>query len=465
LLLDYGSPKQLERAMETTRALEGVTGINSAGHRHFRSSFYGGRRVSEESVWEWTNSRSYLVLHPALMLVYYNGNPATRKWIIELADGLLAHRKRGADGRFRTHTTINFRTDEDSDSSLERSASLIWAAYRWTGDRKYAEALLDSGARGLGDIGGNAVDLLGLRGSSGELLAGLTSPRASRGPARHFAWQITGDKHLLEDLYADQIEAAALREYINTEGSLWIDRVSVDHAELQRARLGGVAVIRNIVYPGHAVSWNFERPASDRSVAILIPDATPTALTIIAHNLDPIPVDALMTAWEMEPGEWMVEQGIDTDGDDRADENLSSRTVILERGEGLGYTFASRATTILKLALRSKGAGYWTRPDLGIDEDDVVASAGRVNVKVHSLGSADAPESTITWRDARGKVLATAPVPALKAPLDLLPKTTEVSLAAPSGANLAGGSVCIDPERKLEEITTRNNCVAIEAGR
>jgi concanavalin A-like lectin/glucanase superfamily protein len=465
LMLDYGSPKQLERAMETTRALEAVTGINSAGHRHFRSSFYGGTKISQESVWEWTSSRSYLVLHPALMLVYYNGNPATKKWIIELADGLLAHRKRGPDGKYRTRTAINFRTDEDRNSSMERSGSLLWAAYRWTGDRKYAEALLDTGVRGIGYMGGNAIDLLGLRESGGELLAGLSSPRTSRGSARHFAWQLTGDKGLLEDLYADQIEASALREYINTDGSLWIDRVSVDHTELQRARLGGIAVVRNVTYPGHAVSWKFERPASDQSVAILVPDATLSAMTIIAHNLDPIPVDALMTAWDIEPGEWKVEQGIDVDGDDSADKDLSSRTVTLERGGGFQLTFAPQATTILKLALQSKGTDYWARPDLGIGKDDVVKSAGSVRVKIHSLGSEDAPAATIALRDAGGTVLATASVSALKAPLDLLPKTAEVSLTAPSGVNLDGGSVCIDPDRKLEEITTRNNCVALEASR
>src|SRR5262249_27981974 len=38
LLLDYGSPKMLERAMENARSLAELTGVNRAGHRHFRTA-------------------------------------------------------------------------------------------------------------------------------------------------------------------------------------------------------------------------------------------------------------------------------------------------------------------------------------------------------------------------------------------------------------------------------------------
>ena len=46
-----------------------------------------------------------------------------------------------------------------------------------------------------------------------------------------------------------------------------------------------------------------------------------------------------------------------------------------------------------------------------------------MTVTVHSLGSVDAPASKVVVREAAGKVIATAAVPAIKAPLDLLPKT------------------------------------------
>src|SRR5207244_7318797 len=115
-------------------------------------------------------------------------------------------------------------------------------------------------------------------------------------------WQMTGDKHFLESLYASQIEASALREYMNTEGSMWIDRVDVPYAELQRARLGGIAMTRGSLYPGHSVSWTFHAPANEESTAILIPNATEQSLKIIAYNLGASPVAATTTGLDLDHG-------------------------------------------------------------------------------------------------------------------------------------------------------------------
>ena len=58
-----------------------------------------------------------------------------------------------------------------------------------------------------------------------------------------FAWQMTGDTKDLEQVYRTQLKAEADREYINTLGSLWIDRIAdgggFNTGDLQRARLGG----------------------------------------------------------------------------------------------------------------------------------------------------------------------------------------------------------------------------------
>ncbi len=63
-----------------------------------------------------------------------------------------------------------------------------------------------------------------------------------------------------------------------------------------------------------------------------------------------------------------------------------------------------------------------------------------MTVTVHSVGAVDAPASKVVLRDKAGKTLATADVPALKAPLDLTPKTAQVTLAVPAGADLKGAT-------------------------
>ena len=260
---------------------------------------------------------------------------------------------------------------------------------------------------------------------------------------------MTGDLHYLEQLYAGQIEAAALREYLNTEGSLWIDRVNVDNAELQRARLSGIGLIRNAPYPGHSLSWKFQAPASDQSVAVAVSEATPGHIKLIAYNLDQTPVKALMTGWEIDPGKWEMTQ------------DSATRTIDFERGRDVEVTFAPRATTTIELRLVTKGVPYWSRPDLGIDPEDVRVEGSRMTVKVHSLGAVDAPASRVVLRDRAGRVLATANVPPLKAPSDLMPNTADAALDLPANTDWHGGAVTVEMSSADPEITLRNNRVEL----
>ncbi|HWP52748.1 MAG TPA: LamG-like jellyroll fold domain-containing protein, partial [Pyrinomonadaceae bacterium] len=282
LLLDYGDPKQIERAMETSRSVITLTGINSAGHRHIKSSYYSGTRMAEEEPWGYSKPSSILVLHPGIMLVDYNGNPQMKKIITELADGFLAHRRNGVSGRASLSMAIRFSDDQEVPNNRGSVLPILWSAWKWTGDQKYLAPFREEGARALDLIPSNALDELKTRTTWGkDLVAALTTGANNQSPRNvesansqrlnappppnfgslHFAWQTSGDKRFLETLYASQIEASAIRKYMNTEGSMWIDRVDVPNSELQRARLGGVALVRGSLYPGHAVSWSFAAPA------------------------------------------------------------------------------------------------------------------------------------------------------------------------------------------------------------
>ena len=454
MMLDFGSPKQLERAMESSRRLEWLTGINSAGQRQVRSAYYSGSKMAEGGVWGWGKSRSYMVFHPALSLVLFNGTPRTRTMIEEIADGFLAHRHPDPDGKYSMHYTVNFHTNQDLPGSQE-PAFILWAAYRWTGDKKYVVPFGDDPVGSLRSINSDALDILNVRDTWGKKVVESSAPdrRDDAGNTKetklHFAWQVTGNTDYLNQLYASQIETAVDREFINREGSLWIDRVYFNNGELQRARLGGVALMRNYVYPGNVVSWRFDAPANDQSVAILVPEGTPDHIRITAYNLDRQPVTAHMTGWEIDPGKWEITQG------------ASTRTEEFERSRDLTFTFAPRTTTELELKLVKPGVPYWSRPDLGIDRDDIKVSGSHMSVTVHSLGAVDAPAAKVVLRDGEGKVIATGNTPPLKAPLDLFPKIATVTITLPAGANWKGGSVSIESTGSLPEITQMNNRVQL----
>ncbi|MCU1320722.1 MAG: hypothetical protein JWM43_371 [Acidobacteriaceae bacterium] len=462
MMVDFGSPKQLERAMETARRLEWLTGKNSAGQRQIRSSYYSGTKMATGGVWGWAKGRSYFVFHPALELVLYNGAPETRKMVLEVADGFLAHRHKDANGKYSMHYTVNFKTNEDLPGSQD-PWFILWAAYRWTGDKKYLVPFEDDPSAALKAINSDALNILKVKETWGkEAIAGVSGKSAAsvaNEPAHQLAWQVTGDTGYLKKVYASQIQTATEREFINREGSLWIDRVYFNNGELQRGRLGGVALMRNYDYPGNVVSWRFAAPATEQSVAILVPEGTPDHIKVIAYNLDSTAVTARMTGWEIDPGKWEIVQGVQGASEATPLTDVTTRTVEFERSKDVEITFAPRVTTVIELKLKTKGVPYWTRADLGIGKDDVKVDGGRMTVTVHSLGAADAPASKVVLRDKAGKVVATGNVPRLKAPLDLMPKTAAVVLPVPLGADWTGGSVTVESGGKGPEITMLNNRV------
>jgi catechol 2,3-dioxygenase-like lactoylglutathione lyase family enzyme len=476
-LVDYGSPKQLERIMETVRALdEKIMLKNKAGHRHFRSCCFSGTKIADESVWEWALlPQQFLLLQPVLTFVEYNGNPRARQLAIDMADGLLAHARKDENGNLVLDTEINFSSDSTRPSPLGSKAvldynmgyggminrsstglQLLRVVYKLTGDQKYLQPLLDLGEDVLGLMCENDLDILNVRETWGKQIVEKTSPTSGTDLFRHIAWQMTGNKTYLENYYADQIESMALQEYFNTEGSIWADRPVVANRELQRSRLGGLALVRGMIYSGHAVSWKFNPPANDESVAILVSEATPSAMKIVTYVLDQKPVDATMTAWNVEPGKWEITQGLDTNDDEQADTILSVQVVDLERSKNIQVRFTPRTTTILALKLQSKSIPYGQRPDWGIGKEDITIQGDTIRVKVHSLGSVDAPATTLALVE-NAKLIASVSVPTVQAPLDLVPKFADVVLTVPSNADLRNCSIQIDPGNELNEITVMNN--------
>jgi hypothetical protein len=436
-----------------------------------RSNYFNGEKMATGGVWGSSKEHSYMVFHPALSLVLFNGAPETRKMILELADGMIAHYKPGPDGKPSLHVEVDFKTDADAPTGME-PWFILWAAYRWTGDAKYVAPFINAPVQALQMINADALDMLNLRSNktTSAILANANRAAVSQLQTEapiQLAWQATGDTQYLEKVYTSQIQTAHERKFINTKGSLWIDRIYANNAELQRSRLGGVALARNYCYPGNGVSWRFAKPADDQSVAILVPTSTPDHVKIIAYNLDQSVVKAEMTGWEIDPGTWTMTTGTQMNYGNQAAaldaplQNQTTTTVAFERTKALEVSFAPHTTTVIELTLKEKGTPYWSRPDLGIDPEDVKVAGNAITVTVHSVGAVDAPAAKLVLRDAAGKTVATADVPALKAPLDLTPKTAAVKLAVPAGTNLKGATVTVEVGGTVPEITLLNNSVTL----
>ncbi|MEH0199117.1 LamG-like jellyroll fold domain-containing protein [Caulobacter sp. CCNWLY153] len=442
MYLDYGDPLAVERLFTTVKALPGIVDRNPAGHVHFNTNWYSGSISYREGPWEWQKPYSFGVVHPAILIGDYNRDQTARDIVLGLADGYLAHVK--PDGSYPNE--INWRTDAERGGTVLQGSGaggpfqIFWQAWRWTGEPKYLAPIQwrigKNGIKSLNDLNDNALSMLNL----GEANKDAIVKSAAKGGAteRFAAWTLTGDKTWLEKAYADEIQWADQHMYMHTEGHWWSDRVEIPSDVLQRSRLGGIANKRGQMTPGHIVSWRFEDNAKGEDVAILVKDGTAKGFKVVAYNLSDKPVTATMTGWNVAPGQWTLTQGLDTTGDDAIDTTGDgageTRQVAFERTKGVTVVLPPGQTTIIDMALATPGDEPSQRADLGIGRGDVTVKGSAITAKVHSLGAQDAQASKLELVDAAGKVLASAAVPALAAPKDLLPKVHTARLKIPAGA-------------------------------
>ena len=476
MYLSYGDPKTVERLMDTARNYGRIIQKNEQGHTHIVSNYFSGTDVVREGVWGWSKPYSNLILHPGVALADFNGNPTVRKLVTDLADGYLAHGRQHASGAWSFPEEINASTDESKGVLSARSRGnvalmqLLWVSYHWTHDEKYLRPLRSELAGGsafgeLSELNANTIDQLEQRASWGVPLQKAAEQGKGGDFARFVAWQMTGDTQYLEKIYDDEIITANNRMYMVTEGHWWSDRVELFSDELQRSRLGGMALRRNQFVPGHTVSWRFADPDGAQKLAILMPGALPARFTVIAYNLDERALAATVTGWDVVPGIWRVTQrtGEGDAGGATAGAAVAGepRHVEFERTRGVDFVFAPRTTTELSFELETPGKPLWERPDLGVGAGDVRVSQGAVHVTVHSLGSVAAPPSTVTVVDPAGHLIASAAVPAIAAPLDLVPKTVQVTLRVGAGRVGSGARVRVQLNNQGQEITQLNNEVVV----
>jgi Na+/H+-dicarboxylate symporter len=461
MYVSYGDPKVVERLMESGRAYPKIVEKGADGQTHIVSSLFSATSVARDGPWGWSHPYSYLILHPGIALADFNANPSLRAMIIALADGHMAHGTQAADGSWEFPEDINATTGKwrgvlkASSRGNIAIVQLFWAAYRWTGDEKYLLPLKSELARGplstLELLNSEVIDLLGKRQDWGTKLKD-EADKGSREPfVLYEAWRTSGDPSYLEKVYSDEITTAEQRMWMCTDAHWWSDRVELFSDILQRSRLGGMALRRNQMFPGHLVSWRFDIPTAAEQVGILVSEGTPRHFKITAYNLTDHPVHAVMTGWDVVAGQWKISRAVEGAADPEAHS-------AWERTAGLDMTFAPSKTTTWELSLETAGPQSPDRPDLGIGLDDVKVEKGSLRVTVHSLGARPASPAAVVLEDAKGAELARATTPALPPPTDLQPKTARVTLATRAGWK-SGMRVRIVPNSDSPEITLLNNTV------
>ena len=406
-----GNPKNAERLMESARSYrDRIFQVNSAGHLHLRSDYFSHNRIAYDDTWMWTNNRCYYHILPAMLLGELYGNSGAREYALRFMESQMAHAKTDANGRILLPEELNFNTDTARSWGISNELPPLYYCWLWTGDDKYMEPLTKSG-----------------------LL-----PKV-------------GDKQTQTSAYRRQLRTLKLREFMYTEGSTWTDRVQYSSDIVQNARLGLPKMNRTQFYaPFNPISWRFENDEDYAEVAISVNDATNRSFSVDFYNTKSKPVKVAMKGDQALLGDWELT----VDG--------KTSVVRFGRDRKVSLTIPARKEYSLSMRLVGDNVPFNTVPDLGIGPDDVTVGSGSVSVVVHNIGAVDTAPSEIVLLDARGKKISEAQIPALKAPVDMIPKTAEVTLSLPSGVSVKGLRLMIDPQDKLEEMYESNNTLTLE---
>jgi len=470
VICDYGAPKPLERMMVMSRYLDFWTAINAVGRRQFRSFMFTSDRIWEDPPNDIDHAYCPLAMVGAGHLVWYADTPDLRKLFLEEADswaaacmstdkgkpkGVIPHEIKFSNSEIlpyapydRTNPILKGRDDLYMGRAGQYIVRyLLEGASTLTGDPKYVEPLRVNEPPPE-QVVKRAEDAL-----RAYEVADLSDKSWNPGQDEtllYSAWQATGDKRWLVEELKECVRQQERHRWLLTEGEPYTDRVPyAGRSLLALTYLGGFTAGKSHV-PGHRVSWE----GGGTDFAALVLAAQRDHLRALVHSFADGPRDMQLRVWALAHGNYEARLGVDTNADDEPDAAVHTESLELARGEALSFTAPPGRTLVIDLRLTRELDPITSRCDLAIGPDDVRYAGGRLTVTVHNLGAAPTPKTTLSVQGGGRKVLAEAEVPALEAPLDLRPRTVEVSVEVTLGE---GWSVLLDPGNEVVEITEANN--------
>ncbi|MBM3473195.1 MAG: hypothetical protein FJX75_08015 [Armatimonadetes bacterium] len=470
VICDYGAPKPLERMMVMSRYLDFWTAINSVGRRQFKSYMFTSDRIWGDPPNDIDHAYCPLAMVGAGHLVWYAGIPDLRKLFLEEADswaaacmstdkgkakGVIPHEIRFSNSEIlpytpydRTNPILQGRNDLYMGSAGQYIVRyLLEGATMLTGDPKFAEPLHVSDPTPE-QIVKRAEDTLKAYG-----VADLSdkSWSADQNETRLYdAWKVTGDKRWLVEEFKECIRQQERTRWLLTEAEPFTDRIGyAGRTLLSMTYLGGFTSGKSHV-PGHWVSW--EGGGTDFSALVL--EAKRDHLKALVYSFADQPRDMKLRVWALPHGRYSVTTGLDTNADDEPDASVKHQTLELARYDAVPFITPPGKTVVLDLRLTEELDPITSRPDLALGPEDVRYENGTLTVTIHNVGATPSPQTTLQVQDTRGKVLAEAEVPAMEAPLDLKPRTAEVTVRVrPTGE----WRVVLDPKDEVREVTEVNN--------
>jgi len=483
LLIDYGNPIYIERAMKTVKLMRDLfTGITPQGHRHFKAWHMSATEIDTENADQTQdvplNGRAAF---PGLWYTWYSRNPAAVKIFDEWASAWVEDTLRTDKGKPRGVMPSAVRFEDDT---FGKTADGPWwnvpyglgtqyHAYMYvmfihmfeiTGDEKYIEPFRASfdlwrsipsdgpappgsarwaldkkfvtqGVRWLRTLCAYLGD---------ECLQEFTDAADVAGLP--FKFRLTGDKSLVVDALRKSNDGYRLGWPMNTSGAAMTDRVGA-----------GDMLLLHSVSTGDMVNPAVTYSTKSRDFAALLLRDNTSNLKLLVYSFEAQPLDFILRPWRLQVGgTYSFRWGTDDDRDDEIDHTLGEKEFVLEhRGDPVPIVLPPRAVTVVEMTQTSPGAPLGLLPDLAAAPDDVSYAEGKLSVTVHNVGAANAgPFSVRVEQD--GNLIGSRTLNGLDYPADLDAKTVALTFDLPSRP-ASPITVTIDPQDDIREITEVNN--------
>lgn len=443
-LVFYGNPRYVEWLMTSVRTCDKWMYRTPEGILKWRVAEFGWRTAQDppRDIPTEVSSAADLMLHPHLILAWYNGNPEVIKRIGAYAMGM---------------------PDTGAERGYGGGCSVRFGAYWLTGDPKY---LLFPKKTDKGDYGDiwqwfkrqPDAAVHGKEAWQQPWWTNYVSMSEANTSCGHWAWAVKQRRDILVKslenvLYAPPEMAGVERfHYMWTEAELYTDRVFPPVQPVAQPMLGGYTV-RNKMWPAYAVSY--EKLGKD--FAALVLEQGKDRLKVVMVNLRDKPRDGAFLVWQLDHGRYELKVGPDANDDGEIDTVESAKTLELARMDRVPVQLPPRKPMIYELRQIEKLDDLYSRADLAMSADDVVKNGDKLKVTVHNIGSKPAKKIVVAATDVNGKVLAKTSIPSLAAPLDLVPRIASVELPAANAAQ-----VMVDPDNVIPEITRVNNTVVVQ---
>jgi len=298
------------------------------GHLRFRSSWYNCREADlspARSVDVFMNVRA---MGPALWHAFLSRDPAlirriaawTDAWIAAMRDtrhgkpaGIFPSAIKSADGDYLIRSARWDRPDAEWDyyqwsgEAQETLTSLVLAAFRLTGDRRYLEAAAES-FQPLRRCAAHRDLCAALRSAPGAFREWRTLTGDPSYDAAFAYPRAETDDAILAQMAAAAPEAEA-RFAVNwdmlTTEVLYTDRVSYGLPAAYARRLFGGETPRGDRAPAFAVTW----PPVSAEFARAVLEARPDALRLRVYSFEADERDIPLRIWQLSPGEYTWRAG------------------------------------------------------------------------------------------------------------------------------------------------------------